>query len=373
MQAFAGAWGIDVEFFALPSAVFVSAGPERLTLHQSTPEEPHLQRLDALTTLADQVVGGTISTQTALIELDRLQRAPDPYGPAVTMAAFTVTGAAASVVFGGGPAELMASTVTGTLAGLCAVLLPKKAAGLTTTLAAVLIGAFVTTIASLTPLDSRIAVLSGLLVFLPGFSLTVGMTELATGHHLTGSSRVLGAGVSLLQLGFGIALGTQLVGSGPALEPTGLVFAAWSRPIALVLVSAAFTVLLRAPKWAWPRIALATATATLFGDIGTELLGPALAPALGALAVTLLSNGLSRITGRPTALTQVPGILLLVPGSLGFEAVQALLAADALAGVQGAFSTGLAASGLVGGMLLGHALVPPDERRDLGRQEALDR
>ena len=130
---------------------------------------------------------------------------------------------------------------------------------------------------------------------------------------------------------------------------------------ASLAIPLAFTVLLRAPAWAWPRVLAATLVATYATKLGADMLSPALAMAVGACAVTLLSNGLARHTGRSASLTQVPGILLLVPGSVSFEATQALLAADAVAGVQQLFATGLAATGLVGGTLLGHALLPASE------------
>ncbi|MCO4744493.1 MAG: threonine/serine exporter family protein [Proteobacteria bacterium] len=362
MRDFARSWDLDVDFFALPTAVFVSAGGEQLTLQQSNPGEPDLTRLAALTTLSADVLSGAISVEEALPALDQIEAAPEPYSDATTLAAFALTGASAAVVFGGGAVELFASCVTGTVAGAATVLASRgPSSRLATTVAALGVGLAITAMVSLTPVDSRIPILAGLLVLLPGFSLTVGMTELATGHHLTGSSRVLGAFLALLQLGFGVALGSRLLAHLGAVDPVIVTpLPAWAVGIALLGVSTAFTVLLRAPGWAWPRITLATFVATAGSHIGTWLLGAALAPAMGALAVTLLSNTLSRWTGRSAALTQVPGILLLVPGSLGFEAVRALTQNDALAGVQGAFSTALAATGLVGGMLLGHTLVPPD-------------
>ena len=55
----------------------------------------------------------------------------------------------------------------------------------------------------------------------------------------------------------------------------------------------------------------------------------------------------------------VPGIMLLVPGSIGFRSVTSFVEANALAGVESAFSMMLVAVGLVVGLLLANAAVMP--------------
>ena len=55
----------------------------------------------------------------------------------------------------------------------------------------------------------------------------------------------------------------------------------------------------------------------------------------------------------------VPGLILLVPGSLGFHSVAAFLAQDALGGVQEAFAMLLVGGGLVGGLFVAGVLVSP--------------
>jgi uncharacterized membrane protein YjjB (DUF3815 family) len=76
-----------------------------------------------------------------------------------------------------------------------------------------------------------------------------------------------------------------------------------------------------------------------------------------------MANLSARAWDQPAAIVQVPGTLFLVPGTIGFRAVQALLVDDLDQGIQAAFSTLLAAAALVAGTLLGQALVEP--RRSL--------
>ena len=52
---------------------------------------------------------------------------------------------------------------------------------------------------------------------------------------------------------------------------------------------------------------------------------------LGALTVGVASNWYSRLMDHPAIITQVPGILLLVPGSMGFRSVASFLRRDVIA------------------------------------------
>jgi uncharacterized membrane protein YjjP (DUF1212 family) len=64
--------------------------------------------------------------------------------------------------------------------------------------------------------------------------------------------------------------------------------------------------------------------------------------------------------GPPEALrTGVPGLMLLVPGSLGFRSVHSLLARDIVGGVGTAFSMVLVGVAIVAGQLIANTVVPP--------------
>ena len=55
---------------------------------------------------------------------------------------------------------------------------------------------------------------------------------------------------------------------------------------------------------------------------------------LGALAVGVAANGFARLFNRPAALMEVPGIMVLVPGSVGLRSLTALLSHDVMAGIE---------------------------------------
>jgi uncharacterized membrane protein YjjB (DUF3815 family) len=81
------------------------------------------------------------------------------------------------------------------------------------------------------------------------------------------------------------------------------------------------------------------------------------------MVVTAVSNAYGRYFNRPGSLVRVPGIILLVPGSLGFRSFNFALTHDVMLGLDTAFAVIAALIALVAGILVGNLLVSP--RRNL--------
>jgi uncharacterized membrane protein YjjB (DUF3815 family) len=95
---------------------------------------------------------------------------------------------------------------------------------------------------------------------------------------------------------------------------------------------------------------------------------------LGAFLVALAANLHARDPRRAAAVMGVPGLVLLVPGSLGLRGLSALFAADVLSGVESAFRALVVALALVTGGLLANALLPADAAlRALGARRSAPR
>ena len=84
---------------------------------------------------------------------------------------------------------------------------------------------------------------------------------------------------------------------------------------------------------------------------------------LAALIVTAVSNLYARLFNRPGALIRVPGIILLVPGSLGFQIMNMALAQEGDGKLGLAIPLFAALTALVAGILFGNLLV--SSRRNL--------
>ena len=80
---------------------------------------------------------------------------------------------------------------------------------------------------------------------------------------------------------------------------------------------------------------------------------------LAALVVALLGNLLGRWMRRPASLLRVPGIILLVPGALGYRTVTNVLLQSNPNPQETALYAAILIVALVGGLLIGNTIVPP--------------
>ena len=191
--------------------------------------------------------------------------------------------------------------------------------------------------------------------------MTIAMRELASQNLVAGTARLTGAGLVFFEMGFGVALGGQLIklfpGANAFAEPIPL--PVWTEGIAILVSSLGLTVLFKARPRDYGSVLIAAIVAFWGARAGTSLLGPELGVCIGAMALGITANALSRIVDRPSATWVVPGLMVLVPGSLGFGSVSQLIASDVVSGVETAFQMLLVAVGLVTGLLLSNVFVPP--------------
>jgi uncharacterized membrane protein YjjB (DUF3815 family) len=208
--------------------------------------------------------------------------------------------------------------------------------------------------------------LAGLAILLPGLTFTVALTELSTRHLASGTARLSGAIVTFLGLGFGLALGAKAGGAAGAalhdllpmlhgaLPRTALpVWAEWA---GLLIAPLAFTVLLSARKQDAPLIVVACAAAYVTSKFAGAAVGEELGAFLGAFVVSAGSNVLARVRRRVAMVTQVPGLLILVPGSIGFRSVTSLLGQEIETGIQTGFRVAIVGISLAAGILAGNVV-----------------
>jgi uncharacterized membrane protein YjjB (DUF3815 family) len=168
-----------------------------------------------------------------------------------------------------------------------------------------------------------------------------------------------------LKLTFGALAGAQILdvlgwhgaGAPPPSAP------AWFLAPALLLGTLSFGVLFQAAVRDWPLVMLAAITGYLSTRMGAGLYGPSFGVFVGGLVVGALSNLYARHRHRPGALVREPGIILLVPGSVGFSSVSALLERNVPIGTDAGLLLVSLLVALVAGLLFGDLLVGP--RRSL--------
>ncbi len=371
-NAVAAALGVAVSVFSTPTSLHVWFAPDRAFLVRLSPGDVDLARLVAIDHVADAVQAGTLSCQDALAALDAARAAAPPYGHSASLAALTVVGAAVAAAFGGGAVEIFAAALIALGAGIIEALLKRgehsqRSVYLFSAFGA---GLLTTWIDASGAASGAIVLIAGLIALFPGFTVTTAVSELATGNLVSGTSRFMAATVVLVQIAVGVALARQL---GEAWWGAPLGGAHSAPPFVVELVSvlvagAALSVLFRVPPRSMPLALVACLTAFVGARAGSAWFGPTLGVGLGAFAVSALANASGRLLRRPVVVPQVPAIVLLVPGSVGYRSVMALVDEQTVVGVQTGATMLLIAVSLVAGMILANTFISPRRRGAGGRQ-----
>jgi uncharacterized membrane protein YjjP (DUF1212 family) len=366
MSTLAGKLGITGQFFALPTSLQASFGdPPDTQAHLMRVDsgEVNLEKMARLDAIAEQVARGRLPVDRALEAVQRTVDQPPRYGAALTTLCWGVAAGTSAIFFGGGWREVVVALTIGIITGLLSLVAARREtfARVLEPLAATL-ATLVSVLAAwaMPPVSVYIATLAGIIVLIPGLTLTVAINELTMRHLVSGSTRLAGAAMLFLEIGVGVMLGSQLARLLPAVRATQLQPIPQATQALAVLVSAlAFAILFRAHPRDLGWILGACSLAFWGARGGAALLDDQLGVAVGAFAVAAASNLFARASDRPAAITQVPGILMLVPGSLGFRSLSSLIRADVVSGVETAFTAVMIAAALVAGLLLANAVVPP--------------
>ena len=362
--------GLTAQFFITPTSILAAFGPEdrqRTHMIRTRPATTNLGKLARLDRIVVKVLRGELDAEHALVALNAATE-PVPVRPAVTfVGGFALASACSARVLGGGWKEILTAGGIGAIIGTIAALASKRETlqrlfePVAAFSAAVLLALAAKATGGMSP---TVATLASLIVLMPGMSLTNAMTELTTGHLSAGTARLMSAFMVFLAMGFGVALGAQLVavtvGEVPTADPVPL--PPWTIWPAVVLVSVSFSILLSAARRDFGWILLACMVGFIASRSAANLLGPELGMFVGAFAVGVLASFVARRADQPAALIEVPGTLVLVPGSIGFRSITAMLENQVVSGLETAFRVLLIAMSLVAGLLMAN-LVTPRPRR----------
>jgi uncharacterized membrane protein YjjP (DUF1212 family) len=220
------------------------------------------------------------------------------------------------------------------------------------------------------PLSLQGVIIAGLIVLMPGLTLTTAVSELTVKQLVSGTARFAGAVTTLLKLTFGAVAAAQIVNvlGWTPMPNQGAALPEWMPWLTLLAGSFAFAVLFKAARRdtllvmasVWLGYGVTRAASLVPGMAENALPGGVF---LAALVVTAAGNLYGRLANRPSAIIRVPGIILLVPGSLGFRSFNFVFERDVMLGLDTAFAVLAALIALVAGILFGNLLVPT--RRNL--------
>ena len=365
MSEIARRMGMEAGFLYTPTSLMVSFDApegERTRMIRIDAGDVDLGKLDQFDSALEKLENQRVTLSESLAEIQAIDEAPPRFPWYVSGLAWGVASSAATGFLSGGCLEMLVAFLIGIAIFASRALISETSGtgnladtvcGFVAAFACLLCAAFVF------PIDDRIATLGSLIVLVPGLSFTVAMTELATRHLVSGVARMAGAAITLLTLVVGVALAWRLGQDLRPDNPTVIALPTWGYLLAVAVSPVAFAILLSARTRQWLVISVVCWAGIGSSCWGGQWLGAEFGPFLGALVIGLLANTYARFADRPAMIPQVPSLLVLVPGSIGFQSLTSFLNEDALAGVGSAFSMVIVAAALVGGTLAANGIVSP--------------
>jgi uncharacterized membrane protein YjjP (DUF1212 family) len=360
--------GYEAQPFALPTGLFLRvAGPDGegvMRMKRLFDWGVDLERLSHVDAIFNDVAEKKTSIEDARARIRAVVAKPPLWSPTLVWAATTVSAGASAVFFRGSAIDVLVAALIGAVIGGSQRLLARRHAQ--RLLHEFLGGLFASMVAWLATLFWRdvspeVVILAGAISLFPGMTFTTGVAEVAQKNLVSGGARLMESAVTLLLVVFGVSLASglnQIVGVNlPSPPPRPGLGLGWDAA-ALVCSSLAFGILFQVPRrYIWAAL-VSGATGYAVTAIAVRHLPGHVAAFAAALAVCVLANALARRTNRPAQLFQLPGMMLLVPGSIGFAGLGAILRGNVDVGVEKGFTMALVAAALVIGVLVSNVILP---------------
>jgi uncharacterized membrane protein YjjP (DUF1212 family) len=369
--------GIECEPWSNPTGMILSfSDPSRpaglldtTRVIRLPPGETDLYKLCEADRIAEDVTSGRIGIAQGHAQLRALERPPGWRGRVMQVLAFGLASGAVAGLLRLPWLDIATAGLIGLLIGaleLASQTRPRlQESG--DAIAGVIAGIVTIAVSHLVgPLNLNTVVIAALIVLLPGLSLTNAVNELTSRHLVSGTARFAGALTTVLKLAIGTAIAFGLArfagfeGAVRAARPQP----EWVEGVALVVGAFAFAVLFRANRRDYWLVMLSAATGYLVSRFGSQAFDGVSGVFLAALVTSAGGNAYARWADRPGALVRVPGIIMLVPGSLALRGLMNLVQQqDVGAGGDAAIAVLNTLMALVAGLLFGNLAV--SARRNL--------
>lgn len=358
---------IEGDVFSSPNGLMINVGQkgDLKTFFIKAPYgDLNFEKLSKIYKVYEDIIIKKITTPHAIKTLNLIESSPKRYHSLIEILFFGISTGSAARLFGGAYAEIFVSFVIGCFIGFLIDLTTKlpRIGRMLIVISALFASAFAKlSVMYLGNYSVDVATITGLIILIPGFSFTVSIIELVNGHALAGTARFSNTMITLLMIGLGIGVGSQ-IDKIIQISPSLVVLPSipeWTIYIALLTVPLGFVVLFKAlPKdFVWILLACLCSYYTL--KLSSDLGSAPFSIFLASFILGLVSNVFGMLTNKPVTIMLVPGIILLVPGSLGFQSITNLLDNETLRGVETAFSMTITAVSLVAGLILSNIVLAP--------------
>ncbi|RDH12066.1 threonine/serine exporter family protein [Tsukamurella pulmonis] len=346
---------------ATPTGLTLTLEPGAPATFESIAGPLRLEQSEVVAEVRRGLVARTLSVDDAFARLGTLRSLPHRYPQWVQDASWSVIAVGIAMLLQPGLPNIAAAAIGGVV-----VMLLVKAAGrvrlaatLLPTIAAFTVGTGVFAAAQAGWLDGPLrTLLAPLAVLLPGALMVTGMSELAAGAMVAGSSRLTFGTVQLLLFSLGVLSATSVLGVAPEMLVNERInqLGWWGPPVGLALICVGVCLNEGASMRLLPAIGLVVAAAFGAQLAGQALSGVVLGGFLGAIAGSLGASLVAAVRPQWSRLVVfLPAFWVLVPGSLGLLSVTSV-GIDPEQGARTVVDVAAVICALALGLLFGSAL-----------------
>ena len=364
--------GIHGTFFHTPTTFtfcFWKDDPanQHIQMERIHSNDENLGRLELLDSLIERFAADELNFEEMQNEFNQVLAMPSYYSKWLQCLAWVVlSGCFAALLSDNANDAIVACVVTTIIFALtqASVRFPRLQDTLEI-FSALISGLIVTGIAALgVKINVPFVILSTIIVFVPGLSLTVALSEIAQRDLVSGTSKFVQSVMGLFKLYFGavlgVGIGSLIWGSGagdivhdlqtlPEWKTIPIVFG-----LALFLL-VAFNIHIKDLLWC----ACSSFIGFYVAQTSEAYFGIAVGMFLGAFAVGAYANLFSQIRNTPASLVLSHGLILLVPGSKTYIILNSWITGEQmLEHSSNGNQAFLIFISLVAGLLFSNALIP---------------
>ena len=311
----------EVRLAVLPTVIIVKIDSGRATeVDQTDRATVRLDQAGKIAEIADLAEGGAITPADAVAEVCAVRELPRRFGLATTVFGHVMATIGFGMMLNPTWAALPAYALLGAVVGSVLVIAPRFPglvtiqATVSALLVTVLAGAFLADLAG----DGMLRIIAPpLIALLPGFALTTGAIELASGQMIAGASRHVYGVAQVVLLAAGVYLGVQLVGLPT--PPHAALMGEWSLYPAIVIMAFGMFLYLSAPRGSLIWLVVGLGVALITQNISSLFFDQAMSGAVGAFVSVPFAMFASGFRGAPPRMVMLlTAFWGLVPGALSF-------------------------------------------------------
>ncbi len=330
-----------------------------------TPGGIDLGALSRTNELVDELGSGERTLSEAIERLVDISKRPPPYPAILTFLAFGASTGAFALLMQTSWNDVFWSTTIGLLVYVL-VHLSERSSGISNMLeplSSIVAALCASAITLIDPtINVPLVILSSIIVFIPGLSLTTGLSEIAERNLISGTAKIMDSIMTLFKLYFGAILGMTVGGlfwgQVDIVETT--MVPVWTSWLAVFILSLSLVVIFKArPRHAlWGILSGFIAHATSVW--AAAYVGVALGAFAGAFAIGIYSNLFARFLKAPATVVMLQGLVVLVPGSKVYMGLNSLVTGNQIVQAdQLGSQTFLIFMSLVAGLIFANVAVRP--------------